>query len=218
MPSATVQAAQRRLPAWARRFLRASRRGLSWAVVRPESERLHAFLTAQMMESHEFTARALADLLVAAERSAVGAKSTTRSLEVAYTHRALAALPAGSAILEMVSGGEAVTPTLAALGYRVTVISRDPQFAPPDVEVVVGPMAESKLTSSAFAAIVAIGLSRASGVDPDVRRLASPGGLLVLSISTEGNGHPPLDLDGWRILNTIRPEGEAIELLTAQLL
>lgn len=163
--------------------------------MRPESERLHDFLTAQLMESHQFTARALADLQLAvdrvAERSGTGGDSSS-----AHAYRALAGLPAGATVLELVERRAPLGPVLSELGYRVTTIGAEPA-------------AGADLESDSYDGILA--LEGAGPLLDRIRAVARTGSTLVL-----GREHgDDSDLGGWRISDEWEVPGGGARLVTA---
>ncbi len=187
-------------------------------MVRPESERLHDFLSAQIMESHLYTARAIQDLSRAIDRISESEPGPSAALDAAYAHRALAGLPAGSSVLELGFGQPPLAPALAALGYKVTLVSREAgtRFAEP-VTVVASPVEESQLLDGSFNAIVALGLGSEIGMARDLFRFASPGAILVLSHRRAKPGEVESLLGAWSIVNTFSsPDQSDTCLLTAR--
>lgn len=186
------------LPAPFRRALRSARRTVSWAVMRPESERLHDFLTAQLMESHQFTARALADLQLAVDRIAERA-GTVGDSSSALAYRALAGLPAGAAVLELIEHRVPLRPVLIELGYQVASVPAHLAAA-------------HQLEADIYDAILDLEGAAAGPLLDGLTSAAKPGATLVLG---HRRGEKP-DLGGWAISNEWEvPGSRGARLVTA---
>lgn len=201
MPSSPVPAG-RRLLRPVRRLLRTLRRRISWALVRPEAERLHDFLSAQLMESHEYTARSIRDLMAAVDRDSVTRAYPTHALATAYAHRALAALRPGSHVLEIGLGISPLAPSLAKLGYSATLVSQATGLGSlAGCRVITAPLAEAGLPPASFHALLVLGYRPELLHLSDLSRLAAPGSLLVLS-QAPSSGDLDMELEGWQVLDS----------------
>lgn len=194
--------AGRRLPRPVRRLLRTLRRRISWALVRPEAERLHDFLSAQLMESHEYTARSIRDLMAAVDRNLDTRDYPAHALATAYAHRALAALKEGSHVLEIGLGISPLAPSLAKLGYSATLVTQASGVGlPASYRVITAPIAEAGLPPASFHALLVLGYRPDLIHLSDLSRLAAPGSLLVLGQDTP-SGDLEAELEGWQVMDS----------------
>jgi hypothetical protein len=197
----------------ARRSLKFARKAFSWALVRPEFDRLHELLTAQLTELAAIQSRGLASL--EARLDARSPSDPLWDVEAAFAHRCLVELPRGSRVLELTIGSHTVGPALAMLGYDVTLVTRRPPASPPDgVRLVVGPFQEAELGEAWADAVVALGMTLEARQVSAFRHCARDGAMLVASrraVEVE-------PLVGWstEVEAVVCPDGSRLELITGR--
>ncbi len=200
---------RRAIPRPVKRTLKSIAVGMGRLAVQEETDRLAALLnepTAHVLRAVRDTQAMVEDLVEL--RSGGGEGRRQAAVEAPYALRALAALPAGSRVLQLGGPGEGLAVPLASLGYRVALVGGEPVAHPgisgwqpdfwqldPEPADLGAVVALSSLDEVANAATAP---STARSVLERLRPWCAPGATLVLAVPAGGE---PLGclLEGWAV-------------------